>query len=53
MVMGADTIDIVLPKFLAFCEGCILVAHRPDFNNLIVLVAESRRFDIKDNRRAF
>ena len=32
MVMGADTIDIVLPKFLAFCEGCILVAHNARFD---------------------
>ena len=32
MVMGANTIDIVLPKFLAFCEGCILVAHNARFD---------------------
>ena len=27
MVMGAEQIDVVLPRFLEFCEGCILVAH--------------------------
>ncbi len=32
MVMGADTIDAVLPKFLAFCEGCIVVAHNARFD---------------------
>ena len=32
MVMGADQIDVVLPRFLAFCEGCILVAHNAQFD---------------------
>ncbi len=32
MVIGAETIGQVLPKFLAFCEGCILVAHNASFD---------------------
>ena len=32
MVMGAPTIDAVLPKFLEFAQGSILVAHNADFD---------------------
>ena len=32
MVMGAETIDKVLPKFLEFCGGCVMVAHNADFD---------------------
>lgn len=32
MVMEAETIDQILPKFLKFCEGCILVAHNASFD---------------------
>ncbi len=32
MVMDAPTIDKVLPQFLEFCEGCIMVAHNADFD---------------------
>ncbi len=32
MVMDADTIDVVLPEFLEFCEGCALVAHNASFD---------------------
>ncbi len=32
MVMGADTIDKILPEFLEFCEGCVMVAHNADFD---------------------
>ena len=31
-VSGAETIDLVLPKFLEFCEGCVLVAHNAEFD---------------------
>ena len=31
-VKDADTIDIVLPKFLEFAKGCILVAHNAKFD---------------------
>ena len=32
MVIDAPTIDVVLPQFLAFCEGCVMVAHNADFD---------------------
>ncbi|MBR1744339.1 MAG: PolC-type DNA polymerase III, partial [Lachnospiraceae bacterium] len=32
MVQNADTIDVLLPKFLDFCEGCVMVAHNADFD---------------------
>ncbi|HKL79169.1 MAG TPA: exonuclease domain-containing protein, partial [Mobilitalea sp.] len=32
MVLGAPRIDKVLPEFLAFCEGCSLVAHNASFD---------------------
>lgn len=32
MVAEAPTIDKVLPEFLDFCKGCILVAHNADFD---------------------
>ena len=32
MVMGAPMIDVILPEFLKFCEGCILVAHNASFD---------------------
>lgn len=32
MVINADTIDVVLPKFIDFCEGCIVVAHNAGFD---------------------
>ena len=32
MVMGTPTIEEILPKFLTFCEGCVMVAHNADFD---------------------
>ena len=32
MVMGAPTIDVILPKFLEFAKGAILVAHNATFD---------------------
>lgn len=32
MVIDAKTIEDVLPRFLEFCEGCIMVAHNADFD---------------------
>lgn len=32
MVMDSPTIDVILPQFLEFCRGCILVAHNASFD---------------------
>ncbi|MBR6897054.1 MAG: PolC-type DNA polymerase III [Lachnospiraceae bacterium] len=32
MVASARTIEEVLPEFLLFCEGCVMVAHNADFD---------------------
>ncbi|MGN1156782.1 MAG: PolC-type DNA polymerase III [Agathobacter sp.] len=32
MVVDAPTIDVILPQFLEFCEGCIMVAHNAEFD---------------------
>ena len=32
MVMDADTVDVVLPLFLEFCRGAVMVAHNADFD---------------------
>lgn len=32
MVMDASPIEEIMPKFLEFCEGCILVAHNAKFD---------------------
>ena len=32
MVAGAETIDTLLPKFIEFCEGAVMVAHNAEFD---------------------
>lgn len=32
MVADAPVIEEILPKFLEFCEGCVMVAHNADFD---------------------
>ena len=32
MVLPAPTIDQVLPEFLRFCEGAVMVAHNAGFD---------------------
>lgn len=36
MVADAPTIDVILPKFIDFCEGCVLVAHNADFDTSFI-----------------
>ena len=37
MVMKADTIETVLPNFLSFCEGCMMVAHNASFDMSFIM----------------
>ncbi len=32
MVMDAPVIEDILPEFMEFCEGCVMVAHNADFD---------------------
>ena len=32
MVVDAPTIEVILPQFLEFCQGCIMVAHNAEFD---------------------
>ncbi len=32
MVAGAETIDAILPRFLSFCQGAVMVAHNASFD---------------------
>lgn len=32
MVMNAPTIEVILPEFMKFCDGCIMVAHNAEFD---------------------
>ena len=38
MVKDADTIDKVMPRFLKFCEGAMLVAHNATFDTTFIRV---------------
>lgn len=47
MVMDAPTIDVVLGQFLAFCDGCALVAHNASFDvGFITKNAERQKIDV-------
>ncbi|MBR4140030.1 MAG: PolC-type DNA polymerase III, partial [Lachnospiraceae bacterium] len=32
MVIGSDTIEVILPKFMEFCKGSVMVAHNAGFD---------------------
>ena len=42
MVVDAPLIDIVLPQFLEFCEGAVLVAHNANFDMSFILENAAR-----------
>ncbi len=45
-VKDAETIEQLLPKFLKFCEGCVMVAHNADFDmSFIKHNAEKQGFE--------
>ncbi len=37
MVMDAPCIDVILPRFLQFCEGCVMVAHNAGFDMSFII----------------
>ncbi len=37
MVMGEPQIDVILPQFLQFCEGAVLVAHNAGFDMSFIM----------------
>ncbi|MBO5336018.1 MAG: PolC-type DNA polymerase III [Lachnospiraceae bacterium] len=37
MVIDSPMIDVILPQFLEFCEGCILVAHNANFDMSFIM----------------
>ncbi len=45
MVMDAPIIDVILPRFLNFCEGCVLVAHNAGFD-MSFIIENARRLGL-------
>ena len=40
MVMNSGTIEQILPDFIEFCKGCVMVAHNAEFDMSIINNAE-------------
>ncbi|MBP3888748.1 MAG: PolC-type DNA polymerase III [Cellulosilyticum sp.] len=43
MVISAPTIEVILPKFLEFCEGSVMVAHNADFDMSFIFANAERQ----------
>ena len=37
MVMDSPVIEVILPQFLEFCEGCVMVAHNANFDMSFIM----------------
>ena len=37
MVMDSPQIDVILPQFLEFCDGCVMVAHNANFDMSFIM----------------
>ena len=47
MVLDSPQIDVILPQFLEFCEGCIMVAHNANFD-MSFIMENCRRLGYSD-----
>ncbi len=45
MVIVAEEIDVILPRFMEFCKGCVMVAHNADFD-MSFIEANCRRLNL-------
>ncbi len=43
MVLEAPKIEEILPEFLQFCAGCVMVAHNADFDNSFIAAQADRQ----------
>ena len=48
MVMDAPDIETILPKFLEFCQGAVMVAHNADFD-MSFIIENCKRQGISDD----
>ncbi|MCI7812651.1 MAG: PolC-type DNA polymerase III [Lachnospiraceae bacterium] len=46
MVMESETIEVILPRFLEFCEGAVMVAHNASFD-MSFIIENCRRLGIE------
>ncbi|MCC8136567.1 MAG: PolC-type DNA polymerase III [Clostridiales bacterium] len=51
MVMGSPTIETILPEFMEFCEGCVMVAHNASFD-MSFIEENCRRLSIPCDKTA-